>query len=208
MQNFFSKSVCTGSLMLLTAFVTAAQSAKLISECTITYSVDIEGNDKKEATTKKLYIKGRKTRTEVSNASFYQAIIFDNKTGEAIVLKEVGGDKYLSTLTAEAWREKNKQWDSSTVSITNDTKRILNYTCRRAIVTLKEGSGYVVYFTTTLTASASENPYQFRAIPGLILEYDLQTEKGKNIVFKATDINFSPVPAAKFIAPTVGYRVL
>ena len=195
-------------LIFFTICKVNAQTSKLVAECTITYTVDIQGSDKQEETTKRLYIKGRKTRTEISNPTFYQAIIFDNKTGESIVLKEVGGDKYISFLNAGQWREKNKRWDSSIVLITNETKKILNYNCRRAVIKMKDESSYVIYFTTDLTASATENLYQFRGISGLILEYDSQTEKGKSIEFKAKDINFNPVPAAKFITPSTGYRIL
>ena len=209
MKKFFQTSVC---IMLLVSFsgmiISSAQTSKLVAECTITYSVDIQGNNRKEETIKTLYIKGRKTRSEISNPAFYQATIFDNKTGEAIVLKEVGGDKYISSFSAEQWKEKNRLWDSSTVSITNQTKKIFNYICRKAIISLKDGSNYSVYFTTDLTASATENPYQFKNIPGLVLEYDSQTEKGKVIQLTAIDINFNPVPAARFIAPLTGYRAL
>ncbi len=200
--------VLLGCMFGFTCNSLSAQSPRLVAECTITYSVDIQGNDKKEETIKKLYIKGRKARTEISNSAFYQAIIFDSKNGDAVVLKEVGGDKYLSYFNAEQWREKNRRWDSSVVSLTKEVKKILNYNCRKAIITLKDSSSYIIYFTTDLSASSTENPYEFRSIPGLILEYDSQTDNGKSIQFKATDINFTPVPAAKFITPSTGYRVL
>ncbi len=184
------------------------QVSKIVAECTITYSVTIKGNDKNEGTTKTLYIKGRKIRSEIKNTAFYQATIFDNKTEEAVVLKEIGGDKYMSQFNAAQWKEKNQQWNASSVQVTNETKKILNYTCRKAIITTKEGNSFVVYFTTDMTASATENPYQFKDISGLVLEYESQTSEGKNIEFTATGINFNPVPAAKFIIPTTGYRII
>ena len=73
---------------------------------------------------------------------------------------------------------------------------------------MNDGSHFVVYFTADINASATENPYQFKDIPGLILEYESGTGEGKNIEFIATDINFSPVPAAKFAIPTTDYRIL
>ena len=198
--------------LLVSAVCTQTQaqqsSPKIVAECTITYSVNIIGNNKTEQTTKKLYIKGRKTRSEISNPSFYQATIFDNKTGEAVVLKEVGNDKYISQFNEEKWKEKNSRWNESSVKFTNETKNILSYNCRKAVITVKDSSHFIVYFTTDITASATENPYQFKNIPGLILEYESQTTEGKSIEFKAININFSPVPTAKFTIPVTGYRII
>ncbi len=65
---------------------------------------------------------------------FYQATIFDNKSGEAVILKEVGNDKYISFFNAGEWREKNKQWEDVSVNITGENKKLLNYNCRKAII--------------------------------------------------------------------------
>ncbi len=186
----------------------AQQTKKLVAECTITYSIKISDNEKNEQTIKKLYIKGRKTRSEISLSSFYQATIFDNKTGEAVILKEIGGDKYISTFNAQQWKNRNKRWNNVSVKETNEMKNILNFPCRKVITTLQDGSSFAVYYTINLTASATENPFQFKNIPGLILEYESLGDNDKNIEFKAVDMNFSPVPAAKFTIPSSGYRIL
>ena len=94
---------------------------KIIAECTIVYSVN-SGENNSGKTIKKLYIKGRKTRSEISNPAFYQATIFDNKTGDAVVLKEIGGDKYISSFNAEQWKEKNKEWADVSVKLTQRNK--------------------------------------------------------------------------------------
>ncbi len=197
-------TVC--SIVVFHACLNAQPVTKIVAECTISYAVSIEGNNGQ--TLKTLYIKGQKTRSEISNSSFFQATIFDNKDGSAVVMKEVGGDKYISFFTVDQWKEKNSIWDSSTISITNETKKILNYTCRKAVIKTRGGNQYSVYFTTELTASATENPYQFKKITGLVLEYQSESKKGRNIECKATNIRFIPVPAAKFTIPTSGYRVI
>lgn len=199
-------------LFLLTALgyynAVAQPISKLVAECTITYSVTLEGDKKNENTVKKLFIKGRKTRSEISNSSFYQATIFDNKTGNAVVLKHVGGDKYISSFTADQWKEKNGKWMDVKVTLTDETATIAGYNCRKAIITTKTNENFIVYYTIALLASATENPYEFKDIPGLILQYSSKTENGNEIVFKATDINFSPVTASKFEIPSTGYRII
>lgn len=193
-------------VLMLIARGTFSQLARVVAECTITYDINIEngiGN-----ASKTLYIKGKKTRSEIESPLFNQTIIYDNKTGEAIVIKIIGSEKYLSRLTAAKWKETNEEWSGLAVTITDETKTILGYPCRRAIAKTKAGKSFSMYYTTGLTASASENPFQFKNIPGLVLEYQAQTAEGKSILFIAKNIDFSPVPASKFILPEGGYREL
>lgn len=182
------------------------QQLKVVGECTITYNIKVAG----EAgdATKTLYIKGKKTRSEIVSPSFIQTTIYDEKTGEAVIMRELNGEKYLSKYGAEKWKERNKEWDGMTVKLTNESKTLLGYTCKKAIATTKNGKTFVLYYTFNIAPSVSENPYQFKGIPGIVLEYESETSEGKSIVFKATKIDFSPVPAAKFEIPKSGYRVL
>src|ERR1700712_4111196 len=176
-----------------------SQQGKVVGECSITYSIKI-ANETGDAT-KILSIKGKKTRSEIVSPSFLQTTIYDEKTGEAVILRELNGEKYLSKFSAEKWKEKNKEWEGLTIKLTNESKTILGYLCKKVIATTKSGKNFVLYYTYSLAPSASENPYQFKNIPGFILEYESETSEGKSIVFKATKINFSPVPAAKFEIP-------
>jgi GLPGLI family protein len=183
-----------------------AQQAKTVGECTITYTIDIAQSA--GDATKTLYIKGKKSCTEIVSPSFTQTTIYDDKTGEAVIWRELNGKKYLSKFGVAKWSEKNKEWDGMTMKVSTENKTILGYPCKKAVATTKTGKNFVLYFTSTLAPTAPENPYQFKNIPGIVLEYESETSEGKNIVFKATKIDFSPVPAAKFEIPQSGYREL
>lgn len=184
MNRVFVKLFLSGICLFVVCNAAQAQfSPKIVAECTITYSVSID-NSNNSQTIKKLYIKGRKTRSEISNASFLQATLFDNKEGNAVVMKEVGGDKYISFFNADEWKEKNNFWDSSILTITSETRKILTYTCRKALIQTKNGNSYSFYYTTDLTASATENPYQFKKITGIVLEYESESKDGKSIGIK------------------------
>src|SRR5436305_1906022 len=172
-----------------------SQALKIVGECTITYSIKI-ANEPGDAI-KTLYIKGKKTRSEIVSPSFTQTTIYNDNTGEAVILRELNGEKYLSKFNAAKWKEKNKEG-----------KTILDYPCKKAIATTKNGKSFVLYYTTGLAPSASENPYQFKNIPGIVLEYESETSEGKSITFEATKIDFNPVPAAKFEISESGYRIL
>ena len=141
-------------------FFARSQPTKIIAECTITFNINID-NGTGDAV-KTLYIKGKKTRSDIVSPTFHQTTIYDNNTGEAIILKDAGGEKYLTRLNAAKWKEKNAEWDGMTVKLTNEIKTIAGYNCKKAVATTKDGKNFIVYYTTGMMASASENPYQFK----------------------------------------------
>ncbi|MDO9156009.1 MAG: hypothetical protein Q7U17_03995, partial [Sediminibacterium sp.] len=65
-----------------------------------------------------------------------------------------------------------------------------------------------VYYASTITPSVREFEYQFKDIPGFVLEYEAKDGYTQKITYTATKISFNPVSAAKFEIPTTGYRLL
>jgi hypothetical protein len=53
-----------------------------------------------------------------------------------------------------------------------------------------------------------EFEYQFRDVPGFVLEYESQEGDKGVIRYTATKINLSPVQASRFDIPVSGYRLL
>ncbi|QEC67000.1 hypothetical protein FRZ67_06710 [Panacibacter ginsenosidivorans] len=193
-------------------FVTTAQNPVIVGDCTVTYNIsgnDAGTNKNLAGATKNLYIKGKLSRVDLNSPGFKQSVIYDNKTGTAVILKEVGSEKYKSVFTAEQWNNENKRFEGIRITPTNEKKTILGYECEKVIVTLRDRSSYNMYCALAILPSATENPYQFNNMPGFVLEYE--TSSGSNtskIVYTATMINFNPVPASKFEIPSTGYRLL
>lgn len=186
-----------------------AQAPKVVADCTVTFDVHIGKPDgTTENATKTLYIKGNEIRTDLASPTFLQTTFYDSKKEEAVILRELGGNKYMSRLNAAQWKEQNKRYEGMEVSLGTETKTILGYECRKAQVKLKDGNVLNMYYATAITPSVSENAHQFKGIPGFVLEYEAQSEKGNKIQYTATVINLSPVPASKFQIPTTGYRML
>ncbi len=188
-----------------------AQTQKVVADCTITFSITVEGKKDPvfENAIKTLYLKGKLTRTDLESPSFNQSVIYDNNTGVAVVLKEIGANKYITTLSETAFKEQNERYEGMELSFENETKTILGYECKKAIAKLKDGTIFSLFYATAIIPSALENPYQFKNIPGFVLEYETEG-KGKEgkIIYTATKINLSPVPASRFEVPSKGYRVL
>jgi GLPGLI family protein len=203
-------------IALFSIIVTRAQEQKLLSECTVVYELSVEDPKVDAAvtsamagTTKVVYIKGSKSRTELNSKAFQQVVILDSKNDSSVVLRELGNTKYISYLDNRKRAEQNKRFEGVTISNTNETKVILGYECKKAVAKLKDGSLYNVYYAPSIMPSNNEFEYQFKDLPGFPLEYEAQSEDGKTRVkYAAVKITLTPVPVAKFDIPKAGYRVL
>lgn len=197
---------------MLTGYLCISQKSTVIGDCTVTYSLttsDPSVQSKLAGASKTVYIKGQKSRTDFLSDGFRQTTIYDKKAGMAVVMKEIGAEKYISKYTQDEWKSQNKKYELKTVSLINETKTILSYTCKKAVITTRDGNSYSFYYAPSIVPSATENPFQFSDIPGLVLEYESSAgSSDKLIVFTATSINLSPVPASKFEIPTTGFRLL
>lgn len=213
---FMKKTLGIFVILTFIHLTTFCQEAKVISDCTIEFDISVE--DAKadpqvvkamDGSSRIVYIRGSKSRSDLVTPAFKQTVIYDEKTDSAVILRELGATKYISYLNKAKRAEKNKKFDGIQFSNTNERKTILNYDCEKVVAKLQDGSTYNVYFTRSVVPSTREYEQQFRDLPGLVLDYEAQTEDGKTKVkYTASKITLVPVPGAKFDIPKTGYRVL
>ena len=136
-------------------------------------------------------------------------MIYDKTQNTAVVLREFGNNKFMHRLNKIKWLEANIQYNGSTVILSNETKKILGYECKKATLRLKDGTSFVLYFAVAIVPSVREFEYQFKDIPGFVLEYQIK-EKGSEMMvnYQAEKISLSPVLASRFDIPLSGYRLL
>lgn len=195
---------------------TFSQEAKQVSECTITYSVsaqDAKANSPiaqaMNGATKTVYIKNTKSRSDLETSSFKQTTLYDSKTDSTVVFKEFGTNKYISYLSGTQRKEKNKKYEGIQFTSTDEKKTILGYDCKKVIAKLADGTAYNVFYTSSIVPANTEYEYQFKSLPGFVMEYEADTEDGKlKVKYTATKITLTPVTGAKFDVPKSGYRVL
>ena len=192
-----------------------AQQQRVVAECTIVYAMSLDSTstdktlaDNLKSATKTIYIKGNNARTDLSSSAFVQSVFFDKTKGSAVILRELGSNKFITKLDSTQWLQEKQEFDSMVTTITKDSKKILGYDCKKAELQLKNGKVYTVYFTPTLLASVREVDYEFKDIPGLVLAYQVASNDGKKVNYTAIKFNLSPVPASRFDVPTNGYRIL
>ncbi len=203
-------------ILLLYTINGADAQTRVVSECTVSYSLhtDSAGQQNKESmdllrsSSKTVYIKGNDSRVDLVSTSFLQTIIFDKSAGNVVILRELGANKFMTRLDNKAWVLQNNIYNGMAITYLNDTKTILGYECKKALIRLQNGSQFVVFYATAIAPSVRDFEYQFKDIPGFVLEYEASEGGGQKITYTATKINLNPVQASKFDIPTSGYRLL
>jgi GLPGLI family protein len=200
------------ALALSTTIGISSFAQKVVSELTLVYDASISSGsaeprmaDALDGSTTTLYIKGHLSRVEMVSALFSSTTIHDSKSGNAVVLREVSGQKLLIRMNSDNWQEKNRRYKDIEFKNTGETKNIAGYNCKKAVATLKDGSSFVVYYTPDLIPENRNYDYQFRSLNGLPLEYELNMGK-MTIKYTVSKVNLNPVPASKFDIPKSGYR--
>lgn len=199
-------------IALLFVIVSGGYGQRKISELTLVYDASVTtGNaepriaDAFDGATNTIYLKGNMSRSEMVSALFSSTTIHDSKTGAAVVMREVSGQKLLIRMTAADWQNKNEKYKGITFKNTGETKEIAGYNCVKAEAIMNDGASFVVYYTTDIIPENKEYDYHFRTLNGLPLEYELKQGK-LTIRYTVSKINMNPVPASKFDIPTSGYR--
>lgn len=201
------------SLFVVVAFSATAQ--KKLSEGTISYDVVITTGSEKpknadflDGTTVVNYIKGDKTRTEMVSPLGTLTTIYDGVKNSVVILKDIGEQKYMITLTPNDWKDANKKYDGMSFTYEDGEKTILDYKCKKAVAKLQDGTTYTVWYTSDLVPQNKNFQYETQSLPGLAMEYETTNSKGEKTTYTVSKINFGPVPAAKFDLPKSGYRIM
>lgn len=182
----------------------SANAQRNIGEATMVY--DIKGEALNGASTT-VFLKGNNSRTEMVSALGKEITIFNSKTDNAVILKEFSGQKLMITLTKENWKAKSKIYSSIKFELTNEYKTIAGFNTRKAIAKTADGKTFEVYYTPDLIAANKDYDATFSNLPGLAVEYEIESGKMK---FKYTlaKILYDPVQVSLFDFPTSGYRVM
>ncbi len=190
----------------------ASAQQRIVAECTAVYKVeshDASDGSMRQKATKTVYIKSNNARIDLVAPAYAQSTIYNKSTGMATVLRSFGEDKYMTSLNAKQWRKLNMPLDSMQIQLTTDSISVLDYSCKKALLQLKNGTTVTVYYTTAIIPSVRDYEYMFKDIPGFVLGYEMVDDLGVKTIFRATQINlYNPVAASKFDIPTKGYRIL
>jgi hypothetical protein len=161
---------------------------------------------------KTAFVKNDMVRLRLVSLMRTQSVFFNGKKGTtkkiATVVKESGKERATMFLNSKEWKRFNAKTDSSRCEIfKDDTIRILNFLCAKAIITTKDSSKLLVYFLPSAKnkiLNAAEP--LFATVPGLVMQYSY-TKDDRTIMFTATTLKSAPITPKTFVVPTIGYVV-
>jgi GLPGLI family protein len=187
-----------------------ASSNSISHELTISYSILLKSKrssgigETYNGGVKTLFMNDQQIRLRLVSLMRMQSIyILQNNTpGQRIViLKESGKNRYKMYLTDKEWQLYNQKYAGITCQPTGDSAIVLNYPCRKAILTLKNGEKITAWYTPAIQqASFARAEPAFSGVPGLVLQYEYKYRKG-TITYTATSIDKGPIDLAVFAVP-------
>ena len=178
---------------------------------TISYADDL---DPQMATmmpkTLKLMIKGNKSRTEMNTGAGTTIVLFDGNDKSSVVLIDMMGQKYAMKMSHEEMEKENGDVPETVVEVTDETKEIAGYTCKKALVkSVDETDDFeeFVYFTDELGSGIlnSNNPL-FEDIDGVMLQY-ANSDNDVNMNMEAISVEKKKISDDKFEIPE-GYKIV
>lgn len=189
-------------------------SQKTLNEGTLIYNMSVETGsatpkmaDMLDGATTTIYIKGKQSRVSLVSGLGSESTVYNESTGNGFILKEYSGQKLMFTLTPNDWSENNSKYKGITFENKGESENIEGYNCKKAIAKLSNGTSFTVYYTTEVTMGNKSYDPQFSSLPGLPVQYEMQSGKMK-FKFTLSKINFDAVSAVLFEQPKSGYRVL
>lgn len=205
--------------------VAVADAQKSVSELTLVYDYSVRpmadslrggdvaggsaasgrGKDSAQNAIHTVYIKGNKSRSEISSPLYSSAVLFDGNTGFGIILGEVNGQKLLIRMNPDNWAERNRMYDGIVYRNTNETREIAGYKCVKAVGQTRFGAIVTVYYTRDIVPENRQYDPLFRNLEGLPLEYELANGQMR-LRYRIAKINLNPVPVSTFDIPGTGYR--
>ncbi len=150
-------------------------------------------------------IKGTKSRTDITVQGGSQVEIIDYATKSKVALLNMMGQKYaIKQTTDEIDKEMNAE-PKGVVEVTNETKSIAGYKCKKANVIVEEDGAkttYEVWFTNELgTKEVNFDKGMYKDIDGVMLEFTQVTPQ-ISMKFTATSVEKKNVSVKDFEIPS------
>ena len=150
-------------------------------------------------------LKGYKSRTDMQLMGAYTIELTDYKNKTKAALVTLGQNKYAIKQTSAEIEKEMAKSGIPTVELSNETKVIAGYTCKKAVVTVNDDglkSAYEVYYSGELGSKMAnfDNPW-YKDIDGVLLEFMLKNSEIK-MKFTATSIEKKSLPAKDFEIPS------
>src|SRR5688572_17738667 len=113
------RNIVVGLSALMMALPSLGQ--RRLTEATISYDIVINTSNKEpqaadllDGATSVIYLKGNSSRSEMISSLGTQATIIDGKSGNVVILKEYGEQRYMIQMSDENWKQSNQKYEGVT----------------------------------------------------------------------------------------------
>ncbi len=170
-----------------------------VKEGHIEYKISVVSDDPESAgmadmfgnSTMNIHFKSQLTRTELDMGFLMQmTVINDDKSGDILMLLGgmMGNQAILTTVDEmNEFDGKVEEETSGKVELINETKTILGYVCKKAILSDDDGSKMTYWYTSEINFSKRGNQVFDGQIPGIPLEIVTKTSE---MTMTWTAVNF------------------
>jgi GLPGLI family protein len=154
-------------------------------------------------------VKGPKSRTELNTGMGNQTSINDINEKTVINLIDMMGQKYAIKKTSQDIEKENAKEPVAKVVVTNETKMIAGYSCKKAIITTEEDgekTSYEIYFTPEIGGKGVNfDNALYKDIDGVLMEFLMKTPQF-TMKFSASTVEKKTVENKDFEIPA-GYKL-
>jgi hypothetical protein len=180
---------------LILPFVRSIAQTKTIGECALQYQiVNLETKD--SIGTKWVYVKGDQCKTTIYTPQLVQTLFFNTQQNIATITKDIGESHFIQETT---YPPNSQPTLVSMKEISIDSViQILGYHCKQVTLKWSDGVVYQIWYTPEIITTVNNFELAFKDVAGLVLCYNVIPVTGATIQYKATGIDFSPIPLGQF----------
>ncbi|MEX1190567.1 MAG: hypothetical protein WED10_11540 [Brumimicrobium sp.] len=187
------KSITLLSVLLFSLFTATAQ-----TEATIEYQIEMSSSNPEmesqlamfENSTMKLYMKDKMMRQETSMGGMINTTtIVDSDARKTLMLVDGMMGKFAAKMDlSEMDDEKETEDPDLDIEFVDETKEIVGYECKKAIVYDEDGNESVFWYTEEIEAPKEGSKYMKEGIPGMALEFNV-SQPEMSMTFTATEFS-------------------
>ena len=180
------------AFLTLVAFSLRAQ----LTEGHVAYTIDCVSDNPDmqmavimlQGSTMEIYFNEGLTRSEMKMGTMMSISTLTNeKTGDFLMLMSgmVGKNAILTTL--DDINKEKAETPEMEVTLVDETKTIMGYVCKKAIMTSEDGLESVFWYTEEIKVASKGQSYLNEKVPGFPLEYEINNA-GLKMVLTVTEI--------------------
>lgn len=148
-------------------------------------------------------IKNEKIKIEQESMGGSTNTIVDNKAKKGVLLMDMMGKKMAIKMDLDK-EDTKEEAAKMTVKVTDETKEIAGYKCKKAVITYDDGQQIDVWFTKELPQFNNPNADFTSKIDGFPMQYTM-TNQGMTMTIKVSKIEKKKIADSEFNIPD-GYE--